>query len=71
MLRKKDPAAALSVYQGLRIPWERIATPQRAVHAAVLGANGRTAEAVAEIAALRWDDLRPEEQELIKQWRKQ
>lgn len=71
MLRKKDPAAALSVYQGLRIPWERIAPPQRAVHAAVLGANGRTAEAVAEIAALRWDDLRPEEQELIKQWRKQ
>jgi hypothetical protein len=37
----------------------------------VLGANGRTNEAVAEIAALRWDDLRPEEQELIKQWRKQ
>jgi hypothetical protein len=71
MLRKTDPAAALSVYQGLRIPWERIAPPQRAVHAAVLGANGRTAEAVAEIAALRWDDLRPEEQELIKQWRKQ
>ena len=71
MLRKKDPAAALSVYQGLQIPWERIAAPQRAVHAAVLGANGRTDEAIAETAALRWDDLRAEEKELIKQWRKQ
>ena len=71
LLCKKDPAAALSVYQGLQIPWERIAPPQRAVHAAVLGANGSTDEAVAEIAALRWDDLRAEEKELIKQWRKQ
>ena len=70
-LRKKDPAAAGSVYQGLQIPWERIAPSQRAVHAAVLGANGRTDEAVAEAAALRWEDLRPEERELIKQWRKQ
>lgn len=71
MLRKKDPAAALSVYEGLPIPWQRIAASQRAVHAAALGANGRTDEAVAETAALRWDELRPEEKELIKQWRKQ
>lgn len=68
-IRKQDPAAALAVYQGLQIPWERIATSQRAVHAAVLGANGKTAEAMAEVAALRWEELRPEERELIKQWR--
>ncbi len=71
MLRKKDPAAALSVYQGLQIPWERIAASQRAVHAAVLGANGKTDMASEEAAALRWEDLRAEEKELIKQWRKQ
>ncbi len=71
MLRKKDPAAAMAVYQGLHIPWERIAASQRAVHAAVLGANGKTDEAIAETAALRWDELRAEEKELIKQWRKQ
>ena len=71
LLRKNDPAAALAVYQGLQIPWERIAPPQRAVHAAVLGGNGKTDEALAEVAALRWEDLRAEEKELIKPWRKQ
>ena len=70
-IRKHDSAAALAVYQGLQIPWERIATSQRAVHAAALGLNGRTAEAVAEVAALRWEELRPEERELIQPWRKQ
>jgi hypothetical protein len=70
-LRRQDPAAALAVYQGLQIPWERIATSQRAVHAAVLGANGKTAEAMAEASALRWEELRPEERELVKQWRQQ
>ena len=70
-MRKDDPAGALSVYQGLPIPWDRAVTSQRAVHAAVLGANGQTAEAAAEVAALRWDELLPEELELIKQWRTQ
>ncbi|MEO6739725.1 MAG: hypothetical protein ABIP20_05695 [Chthoniobacteraceae bacterium] len=70
-MRKNDPAGALSVYEGLQIPWERISTSQRAVHAAVLGANGRTAEAAAEVAALRWEELHPEERELVKQWRTQ
>ncbi len=70
-IRRRDPAAALSVYQGLRIPWERIAASQRAVYAAALGGNGKTSEAAAEVAALRWEDLRPEERELIKQWRTQ
>ena len=66
-----DPAGALAVYQGLQIPWEKIAASQRAVHAAVLGANGKTAEAMAEASALRWEELRPEERELVKPWRKQ
>lgn len=69
-IRKHDPAGALSVYQGLQIPWERIATSQRAIHAAVLGANGMTAEATAEVAALRWEELRPQERELVQPWRK-
>ena len=67
--RKNDPATAFSVYQGLQIPWDRVGAGQRAVHAAVLGLNGRTAEAQAEANAIRWDDLRNEERELIKQWR--
>ena len=70
-IRKQDPAAALAVYRGLQIPWERIAPGQRAIHAAALGANGMTAEARQEVAALRWEELRPEERELIKQWRAQ
>lgn len=70
-IRKHDPVVALSVYQGLQVPWERFDPCHRAVYAAALGANGRTAEATAEAATLRLEDLRPEERELIKQWRKQ
>ena len=70
-LRKNDPAGALSVYQGLQIPWDKIATSQRAVYAAVLGANGHTAEAAAAVAALHWEELHPAERELLKQWRTQ
>ena len=69
LLRKGDASGALAVYHGQQIPWERVDPSQRAVHAAVLGANGRTDEARAEAAAIKWDMLRPEEQELIKQWR--
>ncbi len=68
-LRKREPAFALAVYQGLEIPWDRIAGPQRAVHAAALGANGLAAEARKEVAALPWSELRPEERELIQPWR--
>lgn len=68
-IRKNEPDQALAVYQGLNIPWDRIGTSQRAVHVAALGINLRTAEAVAEAAALRWEELLPQERELIKQWR--
>ena len=67
--RKNDPAAAFSLYRGLQIPWDRVAAGQRAVYAAVLGLNGKTAEASIEANAIRWEDLRAEERELIKQWR--
>ena len=67
--RKNDRALALSAYQGLDIPWERVGAGQRAVHAAVLGLNGKTEEAKAEANAIRWEDLWNEERELIKQWR--
>lgn len=68
-IRKNDPAGALAVYQGLTIPWDRVAPRNRAVYAAVLGANGKDAEARAEIAALRWEELRSAERELVKSWR--
>ena len=68
-IRKHDPAAAVAVYQGLQIPWERVASAQRAVHAAALGGSGRVEEARREVAALPWEELCPEERELIKQWR--
>ncbi len=68
-MRKNDPAGALGVYRGLDIPWDRIPPSQRAVHAAVLGANGLTTEAAAEVAALPWDELHPAERELVKPWR--
>jgi alkylhydroperoxidase family enzyme len=69
--RKGDPASALSVYKGLDIPWERVGPGQRAVYAAVLGLNGKTAEARAEADAIRLESLRAEERELIKRWRSQ
>ncbi len=66
--RLAQPARALAVYDGLEIPWERTAPAHRAVHAAVLGANGKTSEARAEARALRPESLRPEERELIAAW---
>ena len=69
--RKNDRALAMSTYQGLDIAWERVGAGQRAVYAAVLGLNGKTEEAKAEANAIRWEDLRNEERELIKQWRMQ
>ncbi|MEQ1850134.1 MAG: hypothetical protein ABMA01_00945 [Chthoniobacteraceae bacterium] len=69
--RRNDAAFALSVYKGLVIPWERVGPGQRAVYAAVLGLNGKTAEARAEADAIRLESLRAEERELIKRWRSQ
>jgi hypothetical protein len=68
-LRLKDPAVAMSAYQGARIPWDRVPASQRAVHAAVLGLSGKTEEARAEANGVRLEDIRIEERELIKPWR--
>jgi predicted Zn-dependent protease len=67
--RLKRPAEALAVYDGLQISWVRVPPNQRAVYAAVLGLNGRLDEAKAEAKAIRLEDLRVEEQELIAPWR--
>ena len=70
-IRKNDAAGAISVYKGLHIPWGRVDSRYRAVYAAALGASGNIAEARAAVDGLRWEELRPEEGELVKQWRKQ
>jgi Flp pilus assembly protein TadD len=67
--RRKDASSALSAYQGLQISWERVSPSQRAVYAAVLGLNGKNAEARRLASAIPIEDLRVEERELIRQWR--
>lgn len=67
-LRAQQPERALAVYDGLEIPWARAAPAQRAVHAAVLGANGQADAARTEARALRPETLRAEERALIAPW---
>ncbi len=67
-LRAQQPERALAVYDRLEIPWERAAPAQRAVHAAVLGANGQADAARAEAQALRAEALRAEERALLAPW---
>ena len=69
-IRKNDGTGALAVYKGLSISVGsgRPGTPCR-VRQAALGVNGRTDEAKAEVSSLRWEELRPEERELVKSWR--
>jgi tetratricopeptide (TPR) repeat protein len=67
--RLHDGASAMNVYAGLQIPWDRVPASHRAVHAAVLGLAGRSDEARAEAGAIRMEDLRPKERELVKPWR--
>jgi hypothetical protein len=69
--RMHDGASAMNVYAGLQIPWERVPASHRAVYAAVLGLAGHSAEARAQANAIRLEDLRSEEKELIKPWRSQ
>jgi hypothetical protein len=66
--RLRDGAAALRVYDGLDIAWDRVPAGNRAVYAAALGMAGQTAEARAQADAIAPGDLRPEERELIKPW---
>ena len=68
-LRVNQPEAALRVYNGLEVQWEKSPGSSRAVYAAVLAANGDKEKARDQIASLRFDTLRPEERELIKSLR--
>jgi predicted Zn-dependent protease len=64
--RLRDYPAASEVYEGRRYDW-RLALPgNRAVHAAVLSASGKVAEAREEARAIPRNRLRPEELELIR-----
>jgi len=64
--RQGDFAAALRQYQGHRDNWQLAAAAPRTVYAAVLAANGRTAEARELARAIPAGQLRPEEAELIR-----
>lgn len=64
-LRSGNPAAALKVFEGLPVAWDKAPETSIAVYAAVLDANGRTEEARRLAAALDASALRPEEQALI------
>jgi len=64
----QQPEAAMRAYDGLEIPWEKVSPAQRAIHALVLGMNGLSVDARAEVRALQLDALRPEEKRLIAPW---
>ena len=68
-VRLKDGVAALAVYQGLNIPWDKASPNHRAIYAAALGLIGRGSEARAQASAIPLDSLRPEERTLISKWR--
>jgi len=68
-IRTNNPPAALAVYDNLNIPWDRAPASHRAIYAAALGLNGKTGEARAQASAIAAENLRPEEQALISQWR--
>ncbi|MCX6968501.1 MAG: hypothetical protein NTZ46_12140 [Verrucomicrobia bacterium] len=65
-LRSRKPQEALAVYHGLDIDWLNAPPSFRAVAAAVYWANGRKAEARKMAGTLRKEDLKKEEQDLVK-----
>ena len=68
-VRLRDAMGAMSVYRGLNIPWDRALPSHRAVYAAALGLNGNISDARAQANAIPLEALRPEERNLISQWR--
>lgn len=68
-LRNGRPADALAVFNGVTLDPAQIQPYQRAVLAAVLGANGRSDEARQLARSVRWDTVTTAELELIKPWR--
>lgn len=64
-LREGNAAAALQVYDGLRIDWRSAAPGSVVVYASALHQMGRTEEAKTLVATLSANTLRPEEQTLL------
>jgi hypothetical protein len=63
--RQGDFAAALQAFDGPGKVWQQAAASQRAIYAAVLAANGKTAEAREQLRYIPRDELRPEERALL------
>lgn len=70
-LRKNHPADALKLLDLKDVAWEstEVLPHFKAIHAVVLGANGKTNEAKALIKRIPSDHLRAEERALIQPWR--
>ena len=65
-LRKKQPAEALTAYDGLPMNWSTALPGWQAVRASVLAANQKEDEARHLAAEINWDRLKPEERDLIR-----
>ena len=61
-LKENRPATALGVYENLHVPPNALTPSALAVHAAVLEANGNTADAAKEAAQIPRSVLLPEEE---------
>lgn len=66
LYRQRDFKGALQAYEGRKFPWHLALANQRAVYAAVLEANGNSNEARQMMVNLNFEQLRPEEQELVR-----
>lgn len=66
LYRQRDFQAALNAYRGKDYQWQMALKNQRAVHAAVLAANGQTIDAKQLLAGFTPQSLRPEERALIE-----
>ena len=65
-LRSGKPEEALAAYNGLNIDWSSAPASFRAIAAAVLWANGQKAEARKMAGSFRMEDLKKEEQALVR-----
>ena len=70
-LKNAQPEAAMRVFDGITLDPAQIQPYQRAVLAAVLGANGRDNEARQIARSVPGDIVTVEEFELIKPWREE
>jgi len=66
-LKQNRAANALSVYENITVARGALTPSALAVHAAVLAANGKTAEAKSEVEQIKIDNLLPGERALVEQ----